>query len=293
MLNAKSAVEVASQLHMINEYGNNERTALGKYQDLQARLDRQQRVITDLKDRTGRRLRDAHQRLLGLERTAQEAAKRIADTLVGIAQFQEAATSASSPILGPSRLSANQMADYVMANGGRPRITVPLVNLAQLYLEEGARTGVRGDVAFAQSILETGSFANPGSRATDNNFAGIGWCDSCAHGFNFADARTGVRAQMQLLRTYVDPEFPDAGYTDPILLKGTLTLGFRGRVQTWWDLWGTWATGALYGQRVYDIYERMVMFAATVPPLPPPDVGPPNPNPDAVSRPPGTGPGTK
>jgi hypothetical protein len=32
-------------------------------------------------------------------------------------------------------------------------------------------------------------------------------------------------------------------------------------VQTWWDLWGTWATGALYGQRVYDIYERMVAFA--------------------------------
>ena len=40
-----------------------------------------------------------------------------------------------------------------------------------------------------------------------------------------------------------------------------LNLGFRGKVQTWWDLWGTWATGAFYGQRVYDIYERMVAFA--------------------------------
>ena len=66
---------------------------------------------------------------------------------------------------------------------------------------------------------------------------------------------------MQLLRVYVDPKFPDPAYTDEILLPGTLTLGFRGKVQTWWDLWGTWATGALYGQRVYDIYERMVAFS--------------------------------
>jgi len=66
---------------------------------------------------------------------------------------------------------------------------------------------------------------------------------------------------MQELRIYVDPTFPDATYTDPILLPDTLKLGFRGKVQTWWDLWGTWATGALYGQRVYDIYEKMVNFS--------------------------------
>ena len=64
----------------------------------------------------------------------------------------------------------------------------------------------------------------------------------------------------------MDPTFPDIGYKDPILLPGTLKLGFRGKVQTWWDLWGTWATGALYGQRVYDIYQRMVAFSAFDPP---------------------------
>ena len=87
---------------------------------------------------------------------------------------------------------------------------MPIEVLAQIYLDEGARTGVRGDVAFAQSILETGGFANPGSAATNNNFAGIGWCDSCKHGFDFPDAKTGVRAQLQLLRIYVDPTFPDS-----------------------------------------------------------------------------------
>jgi hypothetical protein len=192
-------------------------------------------------------------------------------------------------------LSANQMADYVTHSGAKPRITVPLLDLAQMYLDEGAKTGVRGDVAFAQSILETGGFANPGSAATDNNFAGIGWCDSCKHGFNFPDAQTGVRAQLQLLRIYVDPNFPDPSYKDDILLKGTLKLGFRGKVQTWWDLWGTWATAALYGQRVYDIYERMVFFAGSDPPLPAKKIDTPPPSGKAadVTRPDNSGAGTK
>ena len=57
------------------------------------------------------------------------------------------------------------MADYVVAQHYTPHITVPIEVLAQIYLDEGARTGVRGDVAFAQSILETAGFANPGKCA--------------------------------------------------------------------------------------------------------------------------------
>ena len=60
--------------------------------------------------------------------------------------------------------------------------------------------------AFAQSIVETGYFGFRNSMVDpeNNNFAGIGACDTCKHGFSFPDARTGVRAQMQLLRVYVD-----------------------------------------------------------------------------------------
>jgi hypothetical protein len=295
LTNAKSAVDVASKLHMITAYDSHERDALEEYLALKARLDRQVTVITALRDRASRMLLAAVQHLDEVKHSIDDAAHRIADTIAGIAKFEAAATSASSPILGPSRLSANQMADFVTAQDYKPRITVPLRDLAQMYLDEGMRTGVRGDVAFAQSILETAGFANPGSAATDNNFAGIGWCDSCAHGYNFPDAQTGVRAQLQLLRTYVDPKFPDPTYTDPVLLRGTLKLGFRGKVQTWWDLWGTWATGAIYGQRVYDIYERMVAFAKVVPALPPKPIGlpPPSGKPGQITRPTDSGPGTK
>ena len=297
LTDTSSAVDIASKIHMITTYGNNEKDALEEYLTLKKLVDRQVLVISQLRDSTSRALAKANAHLADVKRTIADSTKQIAATLVGIEKFREAATSASSPILGPSFLAANQMAAYLDFIHAKPRITTSTLDLAQEYLDEGAKTGVRGDVAFAQSILETGGFANPGSAATDNNFAGIGWCDSCAHGFDFPTAQLGVRAQLQLLRIYVDPNFPDASYKDPILLKGTLSLGFRGKVQTWWDLWGTWATGALYGQRVYDIYEKMVAFAKAVPPLPrkapAPEIPAASSPSTTIGRPANSGPGTK
>jgi len=260
-LNTTSVVDAGGQLHVLGTFGANQKELLDQYLDLKLRVDNEIMQSREVSAHAADALRAARTRLTTVRKTIADSRTTIAVSLAGIHEFETAATSATSPILGPSRLTAKQMSDFVVAQHYKPRITVPIEVLAQLYLDEGTRTGVRGDVAFAQSILETAGFANPGSAATDNNFAGIGWCDSCKHGFDFPDARTGVRAQLQLLRIYVDPAFPDANYKDEILLPGTLKLGFRGRVQTWWDLWGTWATGALYGQRVYDIYERMIAFA--------------------------------
>jgi phage shock protein A len=268
-LSTTSIVDAGSQLHVIGTFGSNTKALLDEFIELKQRVDAQLAHIRDVSKRAADRVQAAKRHVADLQHAIEDAQRRIAVTLAGMHDFATAATSATSPILGPSRLTAKQMADYVVAQHYKPRITVPIEVLAQIYLNEGVRTGVRGDVAFAQSILETGGFANPGSAATDNNFAGIGWCDTCKHGFDFPDAATGVRAQLQLLRIYVDPDFPEAGYKDKILLPGTLKLGFRGKVQTWWDLWGTWATGSLYGQRVYDIYERMVVFAASDPTPPP------------------------
>src|SRR4051794_24504528 len=107
---ANSAVDVASKLHMISTYDSNQRDALQDYLDLKARVDRQLRTISELKDRTSRLLAAATQQVNDTKRSIDDAAHRIADTMVGIAKFEAAATSASSPILGPSRLHANQMA---------------------------------------------------------------------------------------------------------------------------------------------------------------------------------------
>lgn len=270
LFNTNSIVDAGAQLHILGTFGSNESNLLDEYVALKRQVDDQLAHIRDVSDKAERKLAGAKKRLSDLHKSINASRTLIAVSMAGIHDFETAATSATSPILGPSRLTAKQMADYIVANHYHPNITVPIQVLAQIYLNEGAKTGVRGDVAFAQSILETAGFAHPGSAATNNNFAGIGWCDSCKHGFNFANATLGVRAQLQLLRIYVDPNFPEANYKDPILLHGSLKLGFRGKVQTWWDLWGTWATGALYGQRVYDIYERMVQFSLLDPTPKPP-----------------------
>jgi Mannosyl-glycoprotein endo-beta-N-acetylglucosaminidase len=185
---------------------------------------------------------------------------RLAAAQDGIASFHRAARTAGSPILGPSLLSAGDLAAFVRARGGTPQLSVSLEALAQIYIEESAAVGVRGDVAWAQSILETGwfEFANSMVDPEDNNFAGVGACDTCKGGFSFPDARSGVRAQMQLLRVYVDDGVGRDSLGKPLLLPGTLRLSFRGDVQSWWDLTGTWATANTYGNRVYDLYNRMV-----------------------------------
>ena len=265
---ASSAMEASRTLSLIGSFSDQQNELVHQYVALEKHLGEQRTSLTEQRHRADADLASAKRRVVHDRRAVSHARVALTASVVGIMEFQKAATSASSPILGPSALTAQQLADWVRASGHVPRITVSIDELAQDYITEGENAGVRGDVAFAQSILETYWFTFPGGgqlAGHDNNFAGIGACDSCKHGFTFKSARIGVRAQMQALRIYVDPELTETTLKQPLVMPKMLNLGFRGKVQTWWDLWGTWATGAFYGQRVYDIYERMVTFARADP----------------------------
>jgi hypothetical protein len=134
--------------------------------------------------------------------------------------------------------------------------TVPIPDLAAAYINAGQAEGVRGDIAFAQSILETGYFSFPaGGQLTgaDNNFAGIGACDSCTHGWTFPDALTGVQAQMQLLHGYASPK--------PITTPLVGTVHVTGCCPTWMSLTGVWATSTTYGVGILTLYQRIVEWA--------------------------------
>ncbi|HLY81744.1 MAG TPA: glucosaminidase domain-containing protein, partial [Acidimicrobiales bacterium] len=114
----------------------------------------------------------------------------------------------------------------------------------------------RSDVAFAQSVIETGYFAFPvGGQVAgaDNNFAGIGACDSCSHGWTFPDARTGVSAQIQLLDAYAS--------TTPVATPLIGKVSVAGCCRTWAALTGVWATNPNYGYEVLSIYRQMVEWA--------------------------------
>jgi hypothetical protein len=260
MRNARDLLDMSRDMHLISTYGDYELEVVAELEQRKKELEDE--ILEVSRERAGVKdeLSTANARVETLTAQIADANSRLTTAQTELQRFQELATTAGSPILGPNRLTAQQLADFITRNGYTPHITVPILELAQDYIDEGAKVGVRGDVAFAQSILETGGFNFAGSMVewTDNNFAGIGACDSCHRGFIFPDARTGVRAQMQLLRVYVDPTVTADSLPDPLLLPGTLKLGFRGKVQSWWDLTGTWATATDYGIRVYDLYMRIV-----------------------------------
>lgn len=113
-------------------------------------------------------------------------------------------------IMGKAKASAQQMALFARSKNAEPQLPAcSLEQLAQFFLEEGEAEGVRGDVAFAQSLHETGFFKYGGIVIpTQNNYAGIGALNGNATGqaATFPDPRTGVRAQIQHLKAYASTE---------------------------------------------------------------------------------------
>lgn len=125
--------------------------------------------------------------------------------------------------------------------------------------------GVTGDVAFVQSVVETGWFRFNGSvPASYNNFAGIGATDTNPSPAIFPDARTGVRAQIQHLRAYADPLALTC--TMPPLNNPCVDPRFalvvpKGKAPTWNQMGnGNWATAATYANSILTLYTEALAF---------------------------------
>ena len=171
------------------------------------------------------------------------------------------------PIMGDAQLTADQIAAWFKSTGQRDHLDdgTTIADLANIYIEEGAAEHIRGDIAFAQSVVETGSF----SVAPGYNFAGIGTCDSCDHGDAFPTARDGVRAQIQLLKSYADPDSksatlanpPESGvFSSPAAYD---TFFLKGKVPLWNQMGnGNWATAPDYAASVLTVYMQMIAYTA-------------------------------
>lgn len=166
-------------------------------------------------------------------------------------------------ILGETVLSAEDLAAFSARRSGAAA-SVDLLELARYFVLEGTAEGVRGDIAWAQSILETGNFGYRGSMVstTDHNYAGIGACDSCSSGHRYPTPQMGARAQMQLLRTYADDNLTADRLANPPAGRAPERVSVRGCCDTWMELSGVWATGPGYGVKILTIYNEMLAFAA-------------------------------
>lgn len=192
-----------------------------------------------------------------------------------------AEASTNTPVMRAPQLTPAQIAAWFNAQPGAKdyRATVPVEHLAAYFVFEGEAEGLRGDVAFAQSIIETGWFSFPSHgqvRASYNNFGGMGACDggTCSVA-QFRSARIGVRAQIQHLRAYADPTVTTSNLAYPLESPRFEYVSPKGRAPNWEDFGGVdsrhggvnWASDEEYGRKILDIFGRMQAYAKQNPHL--------------------------
>ena len=127
-------------------------------------------------------------------------------------------------ISGDSKTSINQMVEFYEENspvdypekdlkkGGAGTIE----KLAEIFYEEAAEEEIKVEVAWAQTMYETGWLQFGGQvKIGQYNFAGLGATDNGANGATFKDIRTGVRAQIQHLKAYASEEVLKNDCVDP------------------------------------------------------------------------------
>ncbi|MFZ5828407.1 MAG: N-acetylmuramoyl-L-alanine amidase [Bacillota bacterium] len=158
-----------------------------------------------------------------------------------------------SSIRGRSSAKQAQMDGLAL----RRNPSAPLV--AGHYLRIGERLGIRGDVAYAQALLETNFFRFGGRvQPWQNNYAGLGGASPDQPGASFATPEEGVLAHLQRLYAYATTEPLPMGMprVDP---------GFeqveRGSAAHVGELSGRWSAMTNYGEAVDRILGEVLMLS--------------------------------
>ena len=163
-------------------------------------------------------------------------------------------------IMGKAVATAEQMKAYLKKKN--PAVPQSVLDMVPLYLSEGEAEGVRGDITFAQSCLETGNFTFSGSAVTlsQNNFCGLGVTQRGKEGLSFDTPQLGIRAQIQHLKAYastdkllnerIDPRFR---YVTRGCAPYVEWLGQKENPQG-----KGWAAGEKYGEKILSILKAIV-----------------------------------
>ena len=162
-------------------------------------------------------------------------------------------------ITGKATATAEQMQKYIRSKN--PSVAQSVLDMVPQYIQEGKTESIRGDIAFAQSCLETGNFTFKDSAVTldQNNFCGMGVTQNGMKGNSFPNTKTGIRAQIQHLKAYastdplkkecVDPRFQ---YVERGCAKYVEWLGIQENPKG-----KGWAAGSGYGSKILNILEAI------------------------------------
>ena len=166
----------------------------------------------------------------------------------------------STKIMGQAQASIEQMRAYIKKVN--PKAPESVLAMIPLYITEGALEGVRGDIAFAQSCLETGNFTFVGSAVTldQNNFGGMGVTSNGIKGSSFKTPKEGIRAQIQHLKAYACNDALEQRCIDP-----RFTYVKRGCAPyvEWLGIQENpsgagWASGKGYGNKILNILDNIL-----------------------------------
>lgn len=162
-------------------------------------------------------------------------------------------------IFGEAEATKKQAVAYIKQANPNVRLDCSVEELVDLYWQEAEREEVRPDLALAQSIVETGTYAYGGDvHHKQNNFCGLGTTGGGVKGASFKTPELGVRAHIQHLLAYTQKKRPQTKIVDPRYeLAHNIRLE-RGLVDTWYGLNGTWAMGSLYCEKIMATYQKML-----------------------------------
>ena len=135
-----------------------------------------------------------------------------------------------TPIMGSSDTTVSKMVQFfnkynknydlyagskyngVLSKGGASTIE----EFCKIYYEEARDENVKVEVAFTQSMLETGWLTFKGDvKPSQYNFAGMGATGNGNPGNQFKDVREGIRAHIQHLKCYASTESLNKKCVDP------------------------------------------------------------------------------
>ena len=168
-------------------------------------------------------------------------------------------------IMGQAQASIEQMRAYIKKVN--PKVPESVLAMIPLYITEGVLEGVRGDIAFAQSCLETGNFTFTGSAVTliQNNFCGHGVTSTGTKGSSFKTPKEGIRAQIQHLKAYACNDALEQRCIDPrftYVKRGCAPyVEWLGKKEN--PSGAGWASGKGYGEKILKILNSILKTEST------------------------------
>lgn len=155
----------------------------------------------------------------------------------------------NTPIMGQCVATYDQMLSYLH------EINPSAPDYIRFYISEGAAEGVRGDIAFAQSCVETGHWTFTGDVTADqNNFAGIGTTGGGVKGNYFDSPQIGIRAQIQHLKAYASTATLNGECVDPRF--NYVTRGCATKIGDFGG--GRWAADKQYASKIINIMNKIL-----------------------------------